>query len=75
MQDSTNRFFIRFSYNWVICFIETHVEHKKNSLTNLLIYCSRHKFHFLFIGGALVALAVSRAVNIYPLSFLLNLGR
>jgi hypothetical protein len=36
---------------------------------------SRHKFHFLFIGGALVALAVSRAVNIYPLSFLLNLGR
>eukprot|EP00088_Acartia_fossae_P047287 TRINITY_DN5127_c0_g1_i1.p1 TRINITY_DN5127_c0_g1~~TRINITY_DN5127_c0_g1_i1.p1 ORF type:complete len:548 (+),score=74.64 TRINITY_DN5127_c0_g1_i1:71-1645(+) len=36
---------------------------------------SRHRFEFLFILGALLAIGVARALNIYPLSFLLNLGR
>lgn len=34
-----------------------------------------HKWMPLFIVGAFIALVVSRACNIYPLSFLLNLGR
>jgi len=34
-----------------------------------------HYFSFIFIFGAFVAVAVARAANIYPLSFLLNLGR
>jgi len=36
---------------------------------------SHHKFQFSFILAAFVAIAVARAANIYPLSFLLNLGR
>ncbi|XP_056155866.1 sodium/hydrogen exchanger 9-like [Lampris incognitus] len=34
-----------------------------------------HVFKALFISGAFLAIFVSRAFNIYPLSFLLNLGR
>nr|CAB3266349.1 sodium/hydrogen exchanger 6 [Phallusia mammillata] len=36
---------------------------------------SHHHFNAIFIVGAFIALFVSRACNIYPLSFLLNLGR
>ncbi|XP_023324392.1 sodium/hydrogen exchanger 9 isoform X2 [Eurytemora carolleeae] len=36
---------------------------------------SRHKFEFIFILGAVLAIGVARALNIYPLSLLLNLGR
>uniref|UniRef100_H2ZGD8 Sodium/hydrogen exchanger n=1 Tax=Ciona savignyi TaxID=51511 RepID=H2ZGD8_CIOSA len=36
---------------------------------------SHHHFNAIFIFGAFVAVLVSRACNIYPLSFLLNLGR
>jgi len=36
---------------------------------------SRHKFNFIFIFGAFIAIIIARAANIYPLSFLLNLGR
>lgn len=35
----------------------------------------KHKFDPVFIIGAFVAIILSRAVNIYPLSALLNLGR
>ena len=35
----------------------------------------KHKFDPAFIIGSFVAIIVGRAVNIYPLSFLLNLGR
>ena len=35
----------------------------------------KHNFDAAFIGGSFVAIFVGRAVNIYPLSFLLNLGR
>ncbi|CAG0913934.1 unnamed protein product [Notodromas monacha] len=34
-----------------------------------------HNFNVFFIVGAFVAIAVGRALNIYPLCFLLNLGR
>uniref|UniRef100_A0A1A8FYX8 Sodium/hydrogen exchanger n=1 Tax=Nothobranchius korthausae TaxID=1143690 RepID=A0A1A8FYX8_9TELE len=34
-----------------------------------------HVFNLLFIIGAFVAIFLGRAANIYPLSFLLNLGR
>lgn len=36
---------------------------------------SHHRFQFAFILAAFFAIAVARAANIYPLSFLLNLGR
>lgn len=36
---------------------------------------TKHNFNFIFIFGAFVAMAVARAFNIYPLSFLANLGR
>jgi len=36
---------------------------------------SRHKFEFTFIVGALFAIGIARALNIYPLSLLLNIGR
>lgn len=36
---------------------------------------SKHKFDAAFITGSFLAIIVGRAVNIYPLSFLLNLGR
>jgi len=36
---------------------------------------SRHKFEFTFILGALFAIGIARALNIYPLSLLLNIGR
>ena len=35
----------------------------------------KHHFDPYFIIGSFVAIIVGRAVNIYPLSFLLNLGR
>ena len=35
----------------------------------------KHNFNAPFILGSFVAIIVGRAVNIYPLSFLLNLGR
>lgn len=35
----------------------------------------KHKFDPVFIIGAFVAIIISRAVNIYPLSALLNVGR
>ena len=35
----------------------------------------KHNFDAAFIGGSFVSIFVGRAVNIYPLSFLLNLGR
>jgi len=36
---------------------------------------SHHRFQFTFILFAFLAIAVARAANIYPLAFLLNLGR
>ena len=36
---------------------------------------AHHKFVFLFIIASFLAIAVARALNIYPLSFVLNLGR
>ena len=35
----------------------------------------KHKFDPAFIFGSFVAIIIGRAINIYPLSFLLNLGR
>ncbi|NWW15437.1 SL9A9 protein, partial [Falcunculus frontatus] len=55
-----------------------------NFLAENVIFCymglalftfQNHIFNPLFIFGALVAVFVARASNIYPLSFLLNLGR
>ncbi|XP_059678835.1 sodium/hydrogen exchanger 9 [Gavia stellata] len=55
-----------------------------NFLAENVIFCymglalftfQNHIFNPLFISGALVAVFVARACNIYPLSFLLNLGR
>ncbi|XP_068056882.1 sodium/hydrogen exchanger 9 isoform X3 [Anomalospiza imberbis] len=55
-----------------------------NFLAENVIFCymglalftfQNHIFNPLFIFGALVAIFVARAFNIYPLSFLLNLGR
>ncbi|NXJ19228.1 SL9A9 protein, partial [Dicrurus megarhynchus] len=55
-----------------------------NFLAENVIFCymglalftfQNHIFNPLFIFGALVAVFVARACNIYPLSFLLNLGR
>ncbi|XP_018529277.1 sodium/hydrogen exchanger 9 [Lates calcarifer] len=40
----------------------------------LLIF-PHHVFKALFISGAFLSIFISRACNIYPLSFLLNLGR
>jgi len=36
---------------------------------------AHHKFVFTFIIAAFFAIAIARALNIYPLSFVLNLGR
>ncbi|KAM6258181.1 sodium/hydrogen exchanger 9 isoform 1-T2 [Porphyrio hochstetteri] len=55
-----------------------------NFLAENVIFCymglalftfQNHIFNPLFIFGAFVAIFVARACNIYPLSFLLNLGR
>ncbi|NXX76690.1 SL9A9 protein, partial [Urocolius indicus] len=55
-----------------------------NFLAENVIFCymglalftfQNHIFNLLFIFGAFVAVFVARACNIYPLSFLLNLGR
>uniref|UniRef100_A0A8C2NG47 Sodium/hydrogen exchanger n=1 Tax=Capra hircus TaxID=9925 RepID=A0A8C2NG47_CAPHI len=55
-----------------------------NFLAENVIFCymglalftfQNHIFNALFILGAFVAIFVARACNIYPLSFLLNLGR
>lgn len=35
----------------------------------------KHNFDAAFIFGAFLSIIVGRAINIYPLSFLLNLGR
>ncbi len=34
-----------------------------------------NRFDAAFISGAFVAIIVGRALNVYPLSFVLNLGR
>ena len=36
---------------------------------------SEHYFSLTFIFGAFLAIAVARAINIYPISFAVNLGR
>ncbi|KAL4001120.1 multiple PDZ domain protein [Sarotherodon galilaeus] len=41
----------------------------------ILLKFTCHKFEPVFISGALLSVFLSRAFNIYPLSFLLNLGR
>ncbi|XP_058151101.1 sodium/hydrogen exchanger 9 isoform X2 [Dasypus novemcinctus] len=55
-----------------------------NFLAENVIFCymglalftfQNHIFNALFILGAVLAIFVARACNIYPLSFLLNLGR
>ncbi|KAM3834196.1 sodium/hydrogen exchanger 9 [Vipera latastei] len=55
-----------------------------NFLTENVIFCymglalftfQNHIFNALFIFGAFVAVFVARACNIYPISFILNLGR
>ncbi|XP_054556728.1 sodium/hydrogen exchanger 9 [Talpa occidentalis] len=55
-----------------------------NFLAENVIFCymglalftfQNHIFNALFILGAILAIFIARACNIYPLSFLLNLGR
>lgn len=55
-----------------------------NFLAENVIFCymglalftfQNHIFNALFIFGAFVAIFIARACNIYPLSFILNLGR
>ncbi|XP_029473257.1 sodium/hydrogen exchanger 9 isoform X2 [Rhinatrema bivittatum] len=55
-----------------------------NFLAENFIFCymglamftfQNHIFNLLFIFGAFIAIFVARACNIYPLSFILNLGR
>ncbi|XP_054839850.1 sodium/hydrogen exchanger 9 [Eublepharis macularius] len=55
-----------------------------NFLAENVIFCymglalftfQNHIFNALFIFGAIVAIFIARACNIYPLSFILNLGR
>ncbi|XP_023805856.2 sodium/hydrogen exchanger 9 [Oryzias latipes] len=41
----------------------------------ILLTFPPHVFKALFISGAILTVFISRACNIYPLSFLLNLGR
>ncbi|XP_029003907.1 sodium/hydrogen exchanger 9-like isoform X2 [Betta splendens] len=41
----------------------------------VLLTFPHHVFKALFISGAFLSLFISRAFNVYPLSFLLNLGR
>ncbi|KAM9713306.1 sodium/hydrogen exchanger 9-like [Menidia menidia] len=41
----------------------------------ILLTSTHHVFKALFILGAFLSIFISRACNIYPLSFLLNLGR
>ncbi|XP_042366590.1 sodium/hydrogen exchanger 9-like [Plectropomus leopardus] len=41
----------------------------------VLLTFPHHVFKALFISGAFLSIVISRACNIYPLSFLLNLGR
>ncbi|XP_044032229.1 sodium/hydrogen exchanger 9-like isoform X2 [Siniperca chuatsi] len=41
----------------------------------VLLTFPQHVFKALFISGAFLSIFISRACNIYPLSFLLNLGR
>ncbi|XP_026219718.1 sodium/hydrogen exchanger 9-like isoform X2 [Anabas testudineus] len=41
----------------------------------VLLTFPHHVFKALFISGAFLSMFISRACNIYPLSFLLNLGR
>ncbi|KAM9332637.1 sodium/hydrogen exchanger 9-like [Pholidichthys leucotaenia] len=41
----------------------------------ILLTFPHHVFKGLFISGAFLSIFISRACNIYPLSFLLNLGR
>uniref|UniRef100_A0A8D3AMN8 Solute carrier family 9 member A9 n=1 Tax=Scophthalmus maximus TaxID=52904 RepID=A0A8D3AMN8_SCOMX len=41
----------------------------------ILLMFPHHVFKALFISGAFLSIFISRACNIYPLSFLLNLGR
>uniref|UniRef100_A0A3B4TP29 Solute carrier family 9 member A9 n=1 Tax=Seriola dumerili TaxID=41447 RepID=A0A3B4TP29_SERDU len=41
----------------------------------VLLMFPHHVFKALFISGAFLSIFISRACNIYPLSFLLNLGR
>ncbi|KAK2859538.1 hypothetical protein Q5P01_004158 [Channa striata] len=41
----------------------------------VLLTFPHHVFKALFISGAFLSIFISRACNIYPLSFLLNLGR
>eukprot|EP00095_Tigriopus_kingsejongensis_P007072 maker-scaffold912_size81766-snap-gene-0.17 protein:Tk07072 transcript:maker-scaffold912_size81766-snap-gene-0.17-mRNA-1 annotation:"sodium hydrogen exchanger 7 isoform x2" len=36
---------------------------------------TKHHFNIFFIVGAFVAIGIARACNIYPLAFLLNIGR
>ncbi len=36
---------------------------------------SKHYFDFFFIFGTFVAIALARAANIYPISWVVNLGR
>ncbi|XP_061569794.1 sodium/hydrogen exchanger 9-like [Cololabis saira] len=41
----------------------------------MLLMFHHHGFSPLFISGAVISIFISRACNIYPVSFLLNLGR
>ncbi|XP_040922166.1 sodium/hydrogen exchanger 9-like [Toxotes jaculatrix] len=41
----------------------------------VLLVFPHHAFKALFISGAFLSIFIARACNIYPLSFLLNLGR
>ena len=63
----TDQFFHLLSYiaeNFVFCYM---------GLT--MATSNQHSWSVWFIVGSLIAIVVGRACNIYPLSFLLNLGR
>lgn len=65
-QQGTKEFFHMLSFiaeNFVFCYM------------GLTMATSQHSWSIWFILGSFIAIIVGRAANIYPLSFLLNLGR
>ncbi|NWW30422.1 SL9A9 protein, partial [Panurus biarmicus] len=76
-------FVVDMSHNYVLS-LSFKLFEFMNFLAENVIFCymglalftfQNHIFNPLFIFGALVAVFLARASNIYPLSFLLNLGR
>ncbi len=47
----------------------------RKSIASFLTFFSHVRFDPSFVSGAFVAIILGRALNVYPLSFVLNLGR